>query len=196
MKNFRSVRNGFVLALASVVAPGLVAPLSAESFTVEPSHTAVIFSISHFGYSFTYGRFNKTEGRFALNRETPAASLFQFSIDVSSVDTNDVKRDEHLRGADFFNAPQFPAITFQSTSVKKSEKGYDVTGNLTLHGVTKEVTLPLVAMGEGKGPYGKYRAGMNFQLQIKRSDFGMKNMVGPIGDNVAITASFEGIRDE
>lgn len=168
----------------------------AETYTVEQSHTAVIFSISHFGYSFTYGRFNKSAGRFALDKANPAASQFQFSVDVASVDTNDAKRDDHLRGADFFNAAQFPTITFQSSSVVKTEKGFDVTGNLTMHGVTKQVTLPLIIMGEGQGPYGKYRSGMNFQLQIKRSDFGMNNMVGPIGDNVAITASFEGVRDE
>ena len=169
---------------------------AAESYTVEPSHTAVIFAISHFGYSFTYGRFNKHEGRFVLDRENPSNSRFQFVVDTASVDTNDAKRDDHLRGADFFNAPQFPKITFQSTSVAKSEKGYDVTGNLTLHGVTREITLPMVAMGEGTGPYGKYRVGMSFQLQIKRSDYGMKNMLPSIGDNVAITSSFEGIRIE
>ena len=188
----KRIRGLVAIAVWLTVSPMVVA----DTFTVEPSHTAVIFSISHFGYSFTYGRFNTVAGRFAIDKTNPAASQFAFSVDVASVDTNDAKRDEHLRGADFFNAAQFPKITFTSTAVVKSEKGYDVTGDLTMHGVTKKVTLPLVAMGEGKGPYGKYRSGLTFNLQIKRSDFGMKNMVGPIGDNVAVTASFEGVRDE
>lgn len=170
--------------------------MAAETFTVEPAHTSVIFSISHFGYSFTYGRFNTTAGRFAIDKANPTASQFAFTVDVASIDTNDKKRDEHLRGADFFDVAQFPKISFTSSSVVKTEKGYDVTGDLTMHGVTKQVTLPLVAMGEGLGPYGKYRSGLTFHLEVKRSDYGMKKMVGPIGDNVAVTASFEGVRDE
>ena len=168
----------------------------AETYTVDRSHTSLIFSISHLGYSYTYGRFNKVAGRYLLDRAAPQNSQFQFQVDVASIDTNDAKRDEHLRSADFFNAKQFPTISFQSSSVSKTENGYDVTGNLTLHGVTKQVTLPLRLMGEGKGPYGNYRTGLIFQLQIKRSDYGMTGMLGPIGDAVAITASFEGIREQ
>ena len=186
------------VSLVLIAGGALVSPAAkaAETFTVDASHTAVIFSVSHFGYSFTYGRFNKPVGRFLIDRENPANSQFQFALDADSLDTNDAKRDEHLRSADFFNVALYPQITFESTSVTKTEKGYDVTGKLTLHGMIQQVTLPIIAMGEGRGPYGKYRAGMSFQLQIKRSDFGMKTMIGPIGDNVAITASFEGIRDE
>jgi polyisoprenoid-binding protein YceI len=169
---------------------------AAETYTVDPSHTSLIFSISHLGYSYTYGRFNELAGRYLLDREAPQNSQFQFQVNVASVDTNDPKRDEHLRSADFFNAKQFPTISFQSSSVSKSENGFDVTGNLTLHGVTKEVKLPMQLMGEGKGPYSNYRTGFLFQLQIKRSDYGITGMQGPIGDNVAITVSFEGIREQ
>ncbi len=167
---------------------------AAETYTVDPSHTSLVFSISHLGYSYTYGRFNELAGQYLLDREMPQNSQFQFQVNVASVDTNDPKRDEHLRSADFFNAEQFPTISFQSGSVMKTEQGFDVTGNLTLHGVTREVKLPMILMGEGQGPYGNYRTGLRFQLQIKRSDYGMTGMQGPIGDNVAITVSFEGIR--
>jgi polyisoprenoid-binding protein YceI len=184
-----------LLAALCLASAGSNRSFAAETYTVDPSHTSLIFSISHLGYSYTYGRFNKLAGQYLLDRDAPQNCQFQFQVDVASVDTNDAKRDDHLRSADFFNAKQFPMISFQSSSVSKTEKGYDVTGNLTLHGVTKRVTLPMRLMGEGKGPYGNYRTGLIFQLQLKRSDYGMTGMQGPIGDNVAVTASFEGIRE-
>ncbi len=189
----KTVRALLLLCLAAI---GNIRSFAAETYTVDLSHTALIFSISHFGYSYTYGRFNKLTGRYLLDRAAPQNSQFQFQVDVASVDTNDAKRDEHLRSPDFFNAKQFPTISFQSSAVSKTEKGYDVTGNLTLHGVTKQVTLPMRLMGEGQGPRGNYRTGLTFQLQIKRSDYGMTFMQGPIGENVAITASFEGVREQ
>lgn len=190
----KTVRASLLAALCLAIV-GSTPSSAAETYTVDPSHTSLIFSISHLGYSYTYGRFNKLAGRYLLDRDAPQNSQFQFQVDVASIDTNDAKRDEHLRSADFFNAKQFPMISFQSSSVSKTEKGYDVTGNLTLHGVTKQITLPMRLMGEGKGPYGNYRTGLIFQLQLKRSDYGMTGMQGPIGENVAITVSFEGVRE-
>ena len=173
----------------------------AESYTLDNSHCSVVFGISHFGYSHTYGRFNQTKGNFVWDNANPAASQFQIVIATASVDSNDKDRDNHLRGADFFNANQFPHLIFQSTSVRPAlqnnprGKMYDVVGNLTLHGVTKQVTLPMKKMGEGPGPFGKYRSGFSCQTTIKRSDYGMTNMLPKIGDEVAITISFEGTRE-
>jgi len=175
--------------------------LRAENYMIDGSHTSVIFGISHFGYSYTYGRFNRVNGNFAWDNANPAASQFQLAIDAASIDSNDAKRDDHLRNADFFNVKQFPVISFQSTAIKPSPQNpegnmYDVTGNLTMHGVTKQVTLPMKKLGEGNGPYGKYRCGFFCQTTLNRSDFGMTNMIPNIGNQVAVTISFEGVRQE
>ena len=123
-----------------------------------------------------------------------AIGTFNLAIDAGSLDTNAKDRDEHLRGPEFFDVKQFPSITFQSTSVEQDGASLNVTGNLTMHGVTRQVTLPMKKLGEGNGPFGKYRSGFMSQFQIKRSDFGMTGMVGPVGDEVALSVSFEGIR--
>ncbi len=175
----------------------------ADNYLVDKSHASMIFGVSHFGYSYTYGRFSfDARSNFVWDKANPAASKFQLVIPVASLDTDDAKRDDHLRNADFFNAKQFPVILFQSTSVRPALQNnaegnkYEVVGNLTMHGVTKEVTLPVTKMGEGLGPYGKYRSGFSCQATIKRSDFGMTNMIPSIGDDVAIMVSFEGILQE
>ena len=174
----------------------------AQNYVIDNSHTSIIFGVSHLGYSYTYGRFNQTRGNYMLDPANPAASQFQLLIDATSIDTNDQKRDEHLKGPDFFSVKQFPVISFQSTSVKveKSPEGgeiYNISGKLTLHGVTRDVTLPVQKLGEGPGPRGNdYRSGFICKSQIKRSDYGMSNMVPHIGDEIAITVSFEGIRQD
>lgn len=170
------------------------ATCEAADYDLDNSHTALIFGVSHFGYSFTYGRFNTVAGEFSFDKENPTDSSFKFEIDTGSVDTNDAKRDEHLRGPDFFDAKQFPKITFESTSVRAADEGLEMVGNMTMHGVTKEVTIPFKYLGEGEGPYGKYRCGFSAQLMLQRGEYGMKAMAPMIGDDVSITLSFEGIQ--
>jgi polyisoprenoid-binding protein YceI len=190
----------FTLALTLLLAvASSLRPARADDFAIDNSHTSVIFGVSHLGYSITYGRFNNVSGTFTLDAKGPEASTFQVAIDVASIDTNDAKRDEHLRGPDFFNAGEFPVISFKSTKVapRKTETGIvlDVTGDLTMHGVTKPITLELQKLGEGPGPGGNdFRTGFSGQAKLKRSDFGMTGMVGPVGDEVAITISIEGVR--
>jgi len=171
---------------------------SAETYVIDGAHTSIIFGVSHFGYSLTYGRFNKAKGGYVLDRENPAASQFQLAIDAASLDTNNQKRDQHLKSPDFFNVKQFPVISFQSTgvTVEQTEKGmvYNIAGKLTIHGVTRQVTLPAQKLGEGNGPAGKFRTGFLCQTSLNRSDFGMTNMIPMVGDEVALTISFEGVR--
>ena len=144
--------------------------------------------------SYAYGRFNAVSGTFAIDEASPAASSCDFTIKTDSVDTADAKRDAHLKQADFFNAAQFPTITFKSKSVKAATaKGtYDVTGDLKLHGVTKTITVKVEHSGTAKGMMGGTIAGIESTFTIKRSDFGMKGMIGPVGDDVTITLSAEG----
>ena len=133
-----------------------------------------------------------------IGKTRPPAS-FNSRINVGSIDTNNAKRDEHLRGPDFFNANQFPAITFQSTAVSAApneagETVYEVTGDLTMHGVTRPVTLALRLLKEGQGREGEDRNGFLCEKHLNRSEFGMTNMVPAIGDEVAVTISFEGVK--
>jgi polyisoprenoid-binding protein YceI len=191
------------LALASALSLAFAAsssPARADDYELDNSHTSVIFGVSHMGYSFSYGRFNKVSGAYTLDPAKPEASTFAIAIDANSIDTNNADRDKHLKSPDFFSGGEFPVISFKSTKVaaKSADGGgvvYEVTGELTMHGVTKPLTLQLQKLGEGPGAGGQdYRSGFNCQTKLKRSEFGMTKMVGPIGDEVAITISFEGVR--
>ncbi|TWU00092.1 hypothetical protein Pla108_10360 [Botrimarina colliarenosi] len=193
--------NPLTIAAAAVFAVGQLATPSAraESFGIDPAHTSAVFSISHLGYSYTYGMFREASGTVEFDKDDPAVCQFQFAINAASLDTMNEKRDEHLRGADFFNVKQFPQITFESSSVEKTTGAdgkaiYNVTGTLTMHGESREVTLPMEYLGEGSSPFNDYRVGFLCQTTLKRSDFGMEFMVGPIGDNVGVTVSFEAVR--
>jgi polyisoprenoid-binding protein YceI len=173
------------------------AVFAADNYALDTAHTSMIFGVNHMGFSYTYGRFNKLDGKYTLDEANPAGCSFELTIDASSVDTNDAKRDGHLKSADFLNAGEFPLITFKSTAVtgEKNDQGetaYQVKGDLTLHGVTRPVTLPLRLLKVGAGPDGKQRSGFICETRILRSEFGMTNMIPGVGDDVAITISFEG----
>ena len=167
---------------------------AAEDYALDDQHTSVVFAANHFGYSFTYGMFGKYRGAMSIDMNNPAAGTFQFAIDAASLDTKSAKRDEHLKGPDFFNVKQFPEITFQSTGIAADGKKLNVTGNLTMHGVTKEVVLPLTYLGAGKGPYKKDRIGFYGSFKVKRTDFGINAFVPNVSDEVALTISFEGVK--
>lgn len=168
---------------------------AADQYKFDPGHTAVVFKISHLGMSETYGRFNDVTGSFTLASAEDDGSGFEVAIKTASVDTGNKKRDDHLRSPDFFNANQFPVITYKTTKVQTHDGRLNLTGDLTLHGVTKEVAISLKKHGEGKDPWGNYRAGFSAKFTIKRSDFGMAGMPDAIGDEVTLMVSFEGIRE-
>ena len=170
---------------------------AADAYNIDPVHTSIVFSVSHTGLSFTYGFFRQAAGGYVLDKANPANCRFRLTIQTDSLDTNHAERDKHLRSDAFFNVQQFPTITFDSTSCALADSAegsvvYNVTGNLTIHGVTRQVTLPLKMLGEGKGPYGDQRSGFLCQIELKRSDYGMTNLLDLVGDAVGITLSFEG----
>jgi len=185
--------KGMRTLLAVMICGLLSQRTTAADYALDNSHASLIFGVSHLGFSYTYGRFNRISGGFSFDKNDPSASQFVITIDASSIDTNDAKRDQHLSSPDFFDVRQFPAITFQSTGVQQTEAGMQMVGNLTMHGVSKQVEIPITHLGEGKGPYGKQRSGFNSQFSVKRSDFDMKGMSPMIGDEISITFSFEGI---
>jgi polyisoprenoid-binding protein YceI len=193
MKLVRSRMFAVVLAAGAAIAGRA---LAADTYTVDRDHSSALFRIGHIGISATWGRFNDVAGTFVEDADPSKASV-EIQIKADSVDTNQKKRDDHLKSPDFFNAKQFPTLTFKSKSLKKvDEKTLEVTGDLTIHGVTKPLTTKIVHIGSGKTPMGDTRSGWETTFTIKRSDFDMKYGLDmdPSGDEVRITVALEGIK--
>jgi polyisoprenoid-binding protein YceI len=188
-----SVRTiSFALAALVVAAPGGTA--RADEYAVDPVHSSVVFRAPHLGLSWIYGRFKGLSGSFAIDAQSPAGTRFELSARVDSIDTDNAQRDRHLKSPDFFNATQFPGITFRSTAVKPVEGGYEVAGELTLHGVTKPLTILLKGGRTAEFPRGVKRTGYVGEFTIKRSDFGMDKMLEAVGDEILVMLSFEGTK--
>ena len=158
-------------------------------------HAFVNFKISHLGYSWLYGTFKDFDGKFSFDAANPEASKVSVSLKTASVDTNHAERDKHIRSADFLNASKHDTATFESTSVKSTGEGTaDVTGNLTLNGVTKPVVIAAKFIGEGKDPWGGYRAGFEGTTTLKMKDFDIAMDLGPASETVELIISIEGVR--
>jgi polyisoprenoid-binding protein YceI len=143
--------------LAAVLAAASPA-LAAETYQFDKAHTTVGFQVRHI----------------EVDRAKPESSSVEFTIQAKSIDTNEPKRDAHLRSADFFDVQNQPTISFKSTSVKANGKdSWLVSGNLTMHGVTKPVTLPVAFLGEGKDPWGNEKMGFEVSLTLNRTDYGL-----------------------
>ncbi len=168
---------------AEIAAPG--------KYKIDPAHTTVLFEVGHLGFSDLVGRFNDVGG--SIDLKPNGKSKVMFEIKTASVDTNHGKRDDHLRSPDFFNAKLYPVIRFNSKKVSYNKQGepVKVTGDLTLHGKTRQVDLNVAPVGAGKDPWGGYRAGYKAETVIKRSDFGMNFMQGGIGDDIKIVLNIE-----
>jgi polyisoprenoid-binding protein YceI len=194
------LRNWSV-SVAHAQAPATGGPLQTTgTWNVDPAHTSVNFAIRHFGISLVHGRFDKFAGTIVANAEHPEKSSVQFAIQADSIDTNVKMRDDDLRGANYFDVAKFPQITFQSTGIKTVKKGdYVAVGNLTMHGVTKEISLPFHPMGPIKDRSGGSRAGLVTELRLSRLDYGvggsmpMDNGEMPIGKDVDISISLEAV---
>jgi polyisoprenoid-binding protein YceI len=166
---------------------------AADTFKIDPVESSVVFSVTY-GVSNFYGRFNDVSGTVVFDKADPSKSSVDLTIPVESVDTHNEKRDQHLKSPDFFNAKQFPVMTFKSKKVEGSGDTYKVTGDFTLHGVTKPLTLEIKKGGEGKGMEGEIRGGGETHFTIKRSDYGMNFMQGSVGDEINIVVSLNGIK--
>ncbi|HLT04630.1 MAG TPA: YceI family protein [Pseudomonas sp.] len=158
-------------------------------------HAFVNFKTGHMGFSWLYGTFKDFDGTFSFDAAKPEASKIEVTLKTASIDTNHAERDKHLRSGDFLNVSKHPTATFTSTSVKSTGVGTaDVTGDLTLNGVTKPVVIAAKFIGEGKDPWGGYRAGFEGTTTIKMKDFGIKMDLGPASENIELVFSIEGIR--
>ncbi|HTY42657.1 MAG TPA: YceI family protein [Thermoanaerobaculia bacterium] len=156
----------FVLAAAAPLA-------AADTYTIDKTHSDVSFQIRHFS-SKVRGRFSDFEGTIQADPARPTASSVTFTIKTTSIDTNSSKRDDDLRSANFFDAAKFPEISFKSASMTSTGKDtYAVTGTLTMHGVSKQVTLPVTFLGSAKDPWGNERASFELNTKLNRKDFGI-----------------------
>jgi polyisoprenoid-binding protein YceI len=173
-----------------------VPALAADAYEVDAVHSAVVFKVKHLGVSNARGRFNAISGSIAIDDADPSKSAIQIEVKADSVDTANAKRDQHLKSPDFLSVKEFPTISFKSKSVKKLPDGkYEVAGEFTLHGVTKSVTVKVEKTGSGKSPVGGGElAGYETIFTIKRSDYGMKNAIPAIGDEIELTISIEAIK--
>jgi polyisoprenoid-binding protein YceI len=190
------MRRFVLTAIFAMLAAAATCPvIAADQYKVDAIHSSIVFRIKHMGVSYCYGRFNKVSGVFNLDAQDPAASEIDVTVESGSIDTASEQRDQHLRSPDFFDAAKYPTIRFRATKTGRQGSGpFTVTGNLTLHGVTRPVTVEIEAVGSGKGMLGEVRSGMETLFTIRRSDFGMDKMVGPVGDDVRMMVSLEGIR--
>jgi len=183
------------IALAALAAMmGTASPAMAEDYAVDGAHAGISFKIAHMGLSWIQGRFDEFGGQFTIDAANPEKSSFKLDINPASIDTNNQKRDEHLRGPDFLNVRQFPAMKFKSTSVRPINGGYSVTGDFTMHGVTKPVTLELIGGRTQEMPKGVQRTGFSSEFALKRADFGVGQATPMIGEKIYATVSFEGTR--
>lgn len=169
---------------------------AAEKFEIDPVHSTIGFKVKHL-FSYVSGRFNDVQGTITGDAAKPEESSVEVKIATKSVNTANEKRDTHLRSPDFFDAEKFPEMTFKSKKVTRTgEDTADVTGDFTLHGVTKEVTLKVKFLGKGKGMTGGLQTGWEAKTTIKRSDYGLTwskliEGVSVVGDEVEIELLIE-----
>ncbi|MDG1893623.1 MAG: YceI family protein [Fuerstiella sp.] len=184
------------LVIATLVCVGSNSVFAADEYDYDLVHSSVGFKARHLGISWIHGRFNDVSGKFSIDREQPSKSTFKLTIKADSVDTANKARDEHLRQPDYFDTKQFPTIEFKSTSTKAIKGGYEVTGDFTMHGTTKKVTIVLTG-GKEHDFKGTKRVAFSTELALKRSDYGFdKRAIGPsaIGDKALIFIDCEGVR--
>jgi polyisoprenoid-binding protein YceI len=184
-----------VLALlAAVSGLSTVASAAVETYNIDPVHSSVAFSVRHF-LTKVPGRFTQFSGAIVVDRDNLENSSVEATIDVGSVSTASEKRDAHLKSPDFFDAAKFGTITFKSKSWKKTGDGtFDVTGDLTLHGVTKEVVLKVNLLGFGPGMMGAQLSGWDASVTLNRADYGVNGpaMLGTaLGNDVGVSISIE-----
>lgn len=187
-----------LLALAVSGMGFMSLPALADTYVIDTkgAHASINFAIKHLGYSVLTGRFDTFSGEFTYDPAKPEASTVNVSIDTGSVNSNHAERDKHLRSDDFLNVEKFPKATFVSTKIVMgdSKDEFDIVGDLTLNGVTKSVTIEVDKVGEGKDPWGGYRAGFSGETTISLKDFNVKMDLGPASQTVELALEVEGIK--
>lgn len=162
------MRKLWILAAATVVS---VAPAAAQQFSIDTSHSHIGFGVRHMTVSSVRGEFTNFNANLDYDAESPAASSVEVTIDAASIDTRQEQRDNHLKSEDFLHVEEHPEITFTSSSMTATEGGFDITGDLTIRGVTNEVVLPVEVAGPISDSSGRQRLGVSGELTIDRNDY-------------------------
>ncbi len=191
------MKLSFKPAVAALVLASPSLAFAAE-YVIDSAHSGANFSVKHMMVSNVRGSFSKVSGSANIDEKDITKSTVEASIDTTTINTNEPKRDEHLRGADFFDTEKYPTITFKSTKVEKAGGNLKVTGNLTMHGVTKLVVLNVEGFNaESKDPWGNIKRGGTATTKINRKDFGLgwnkllETGGVAVGEEVAITLDLE-----
>jgi polyisoprenoid-binding protein YceI len=182
--------------LAAVASLAVAGPVCAADYVIDTdkSHASINFRIKHLGYSWLTGRFDDFNGTFAFDDAKPEASKVKVEIDTDSINSNHAERDKHLRSKDFLDTATYPKAVFESTAVKMNGDKATIVGNLTLHGVTKEIEIAAEPVGGGEDPWGGYRQGFVGTTTLPLKDFGIDYDLGPVSQEVELTLNVEGIR--
>jgi polyisoprenoid-binding protein YceI len=187
-KPLSGIALGLVLAVPSL--------LNAADYVIdtEKAHAFIQFRIKHLGYSWLLGRFNDFEGTFSYDENNPSASRVEVTIRTASIDSNHAERDKHLRDKDFLEVDKYPEATFVSTGYEENDdKSAVLTGNLTLHGVTRPVSIEVKPVGHGPDPWGGKRRGFEGTTSLKLTDYNINFDLGPAAREVELFLSVEGI---
>jgi len=192
-----SIRASSALLAAVVIAGGPVVATAADTYVVDKTHSEALFTIKHLMSRVT-GRFSDLSGSISVDVANPAASSVEFTINAASIDTNAADRDKDLRSPNFFDVEKYPTITFKSSKVTPAGKDkFTVEGSLTMHGVAKQVSLPVEFLGFGKDPWGNDKAGFAVETVLNRKDYGLNwnkalDQGGfLLGDEVKVVISLE-----
>lgn len=192
MKNKPIITSIFIVLIIA-----LNNPAWSEDFTIdtEGAHAFIQFKIPHLGYSMLLGRFNKFTGEFSYDEKNPEKASIQVEIDTASLDSNHAKRDKHLRSDEFLDVAKYPKASFVSKSYSENGDGTGkLSGDLTLHGVTKQIEIATKKIGNGPDPWGGYRRGFEGTTSLVLADYGINYDLGPASKSVELYLSFEGIR--
>lgn len=183
-----------IIALTIVLGAPSLSAAADYLIDTEKAHAFIQFRIKHLGYSWLLGRFNDFDGTFSYDEADPAASKVEVTIKTASVDSNHAERDKHLRGEEFLEVDKFPQATFVSTGfTENDDKTAVLTGNLTLHGVTRPVSLAVKPIGHGPDPWGGKRRGFEATTALKLADYNIDFDLGPAAREVELFLSVEGI---
>ena len=191
MNKARRLGLGIILGLTL---GGGAAPAPAVDYEIDPTHSFIEFRIKHLGYSWLHGRFNRISGQFSHDPADSSANAISVSIDPASIDTNHAERDKHLRGTDFLDVEKYPSAMFESMEYIDEANGGTLKGMLTLHGVTRPISIRLDKIGEGKDPWGGYRVGFTGAATLIRRDFGISYNLGPASESMEFELGIEGVQ--
>lgn len=181
--------------LIALAATASLTQAQTETYQIDPVHSTVAFKIRHLGISWVNGNFADFAGTVVFDPAKPENSSAEVTVKASSVDTRNVKRDTDLKSPAYFDIEKHALLSFKSTKVRKTgDKTYEVTGDLSILGVARPLTITFTDLGTATGMQGEARRGGETSFSLKRSDFGMTKNVGPIGDDVEVTLAFSGVK--